>query len=141
MRKYMKLIFVILFIPIILFNRNKDAVSEIDNKVLAQNPLSPDAEPVDDLTEALSQYVSERIGLRNQMILAYTQLNDKLFNEMVHPTYAYGKDGYIFFKPNAVKTYGAFQEAFVNLICEIQKYCGTGTYRLCSYLSHRKLQS
>lgn len=114
---------IILIIPIALFNHKKNAVSEIDNKVLTENPLLPGAEPVEDLTDALENFVSERIGLRDHMILGYTLANDYLFGEMVHPTYTYGKDGYVFFKMGKVKKYDEFEDAFVHMLVEIQKYC------------------
>lgn len=126
--KQVRIIFIVTFfailgVPIVLFNHEKNAVSKIDNKVLTENPFGADAEPVDDLTDALESFVSERIGLRDQMILSYIVANDRLFGEMVHPNYMYGEDGHVFFKAGAVKTYGEFEDAYVNMLCEIQKYC------------------
>lgn len=126
--KQVKIIFIITFfavllIPMILFNHEKNAVSHIDNKVLTENPLGADAKPVDDMADALEAFVSERIGLRDEMIYGYTVANDRLFGEMVHPTYMYGKDGHVFLKAKANKVYGAFEDAFVHMLCEIQKYC------------------
>ena len=115
--------FILLFVPMILFNHEKNAVSEIDNKVLVENPLSPEAESVSDLTDSLEQFVSERIGLRDQLISAYTIANDKLFGEMVHPIYTYGKDGYVFFQLSAPKEYSAFEDAYVDMVVEMQRYC------------------
>ena len=84
----------ILLLPVFTFNTKENAISEIDNRALAQNPLAVDSG--EDFTIAVENYVNDRIGFRNEMILDYTILNDKLFGEMVHPSYAYGKDGYVF---------------------------------------------
>ena len=128
MKKRINIIFIVCFcvlliIPGALFNHEKNAVSEIDNKVLMENPLTSETESVDDLADALDQYVSERIGLRDQMISFYTLANDKLFGEMVHPIYNYGKDGYIFSELYAVKEYGEYEAAYVYMLTEMQEYC------------------
>lgn len=109
----------ILLIPLVLLNPKKDAVSEIDNKYLAVNPFSAGG----DFTDNCEAFISERIGFRNEEITLYTILNDKLFDEMVHPSYAYGKDGYVFFKFGKNKEYGDFEENFIHMLSEIQKYC------------------
>lgn len=101
---------VVLMIPIFTFNTEKDAISEIDNRVLAENPLT--VENSEDFTTDVENYVNDRIGLRNEMILAYTVLNDKLFGKMVHPSYTYGKDGYVFGAGLGVNIrYNEFHEA------------------------------
>ena len=124
--KAVKIIFVMLFlalviVPVLCMNTEEDAVSEIDNKVLAANPFSSPAGG--DLTGSIETYLSERIGFRDKEILWYTVANDRLFGAMVHPTYAYGKEGHVFFKPGANMVYGDYQEAFVHMLSEIQRYC------------------
>ncbi|MBO4854097.1 MAG: hypothetical protein J5482_02985 [Oscillospiraceae bacterium] len=124
--KAVKAIFIALFlamviVPVLCLNTEENAVSEIDNKVLAANPFSsPDG---GDLTSSIETYLSERIGFRDEEILWYTVANDKLFGAMVHPTYAYGKEGYVFFKPGTNVAYGDYQEAFVHMLSQIQQYC------------------
>lgn len=127
MKRIAEIVFIIAFVTIIVlplafFNHEENAVSEIDNKVLTENPLRS-TQSVEDLTDSIEQYVSERIGFRDDMIIGYTVGNDVLFGEMVHPTYMYGKDGYIFFKASAPRIYGEYDDAFVNMVREIQKYC------------------
>lgn len=124
-KAYIFIFALVLFVPIVLFNSQKGAVSEIDNKVLMENPFAYAYKHKDfkGLRTKLESYISERIGLRSEMILAYTIANDKLFGEMVHPTYMYGKDGYVFFKADKTKKYGEFEDAFVNMLCRIQNYC------------------
>lgn len=115
----------IILIPILTFNTQEDAVSVIDNRKLAQNPFSRDAltEGNTDLTSGIESYVSDRIGLRDKMILAYTLLNDKLFGKMIHPTYSYGKDGYVFGAGVEHITYDEYHEAFADMVKELQLYC------------------
>ena len=57
------------------------------------------------------------------MILGYTLLNDKVFGKMVHPTYTYGQDGYIFFNIPRNQEYGEYHEAFADMVKKIQDYC------------------
>ncbi len=110
----------ILIIPMLFFNFEKNAVSEIDNRILAENPFEAEG----DLTENIEQYVNDRIGLRNEMILAYTVLNDKLFSKMEHPSYTYGKDGYIFGAGLTTDNpFTDFHVAFANMVKQIQTYC------------------
>lgn len=123
--KCIKIIFTVLFaiillVPIAAFNFDEDAVSAIDNRQLAQNPLEVDG----DLTQNIQDYVNDRIGLRDEMILAYTLLNDRLFDKMVHPSYVYGKEGYVFGAGLDVETqYTEFHEAFADMVKKIQDYC------------------
>ena len=119
-----------LIIPVINFNSQKVAMSEIDNRELAISPwqLWKEAKENEDeesfvLDDGVENYVSDRIGFRNQMISAYTVMNDTIFNEMVHPTYTYGEDGYVFFNMGENIEYSSFHDSFVNMITEIQKYC------------------
>lgn len=113
---------IILLVPIFTFNMKKDAISEIDNRVLAENPLT--VESSEDFTTNMENYVNDRIGLRNEMILAYTVLNDKLFGKMVHPSYTYGQDGYVFGAGlEANVRYNEFHEVFADMVKMIQDYC------------------
>lgn len=58
---------VLLFIPILKFNWKENVVSEIDNRTLTNNPLGPNYQPEnddDDLTDALDNYLQDRIGFQ-----------------------------------------------------------------------------
>lgn len=101
----------------------KDAVSAIDNRMLAAFPLDAVASG-SDLTTAVENFVNDRIGLRDKMILGYTLFNDRVFGKMVHPSYVYGKDGYVFGAGLSVdEQYGKFHEAFADMVKQIQDYC------------------
>ncbi len=111
----------VLIIPIVTFNTRPDVVSEIDNRKLSENPFASSSE--DDLTKKIESYVNDRIGLRDQMILGYTVLNDFLFGKMVHPSYTYGKDGYVFGEGFKNITYGEYHEVFADAVKKMQDYC------------------
>lgn len=114
-----------LLIPIIFFNWKENVVSEIDNRQLTNNPFGPNyvSSENSDMTNAIESYVQDRMGFRDNMIKAYTQLNDKLFHEMVHPSYTYGKDDYVFFKIDRSPEFTEYHVAFANMIEQIQQYC------------------
>ncbi|WP_302807189.1 alginate O-acetyltransferase AlgX-related protein [Cloacibacillus porcorum] len=117
------IIFILIIVtPLFMFNWEDGAVSKIDNRVLAEIPFMPNV-PKGDLTESIEKCVEDRIGLRDKMILYYTILNDKLFGKMVHPSYSYGKEGYVFFKMGPNMRYGEFHETFADMVKKIQDYC------------------
>ncbi len=118
--KYFKLIiialmFTIILIPIIFINLNPDQISEIDNKKL------PEAKSIKNI-KTFNEYISKRIGFRNKFINAYTEANDKLLNKMIHPTYSYGKDGYIFYKTDIEKHDDTYLNTFAKMIKDLQTY-------------------
>ncbi len=113
---------IVVFIPIIFFNFEPNSVSAIDNRVLTENPFSEDVEG--DLTNNIESYINDRIGFRDEMILGYTVLNDSIFNKMVHPSYKYGKDGYVF--GAGITANGIFSDyhvAFAEMVAQLQRYC------------------
>lgn len=113
---------IVLLIPIFTFNTEENSISEIDNRTLAENPLTIEAS--EDFTTDVENYVNDRIGFRNEMILTYTVLNDKLFGKMVHPAYTYGKNGYVFGAGLDVNIrYNEFHEVFADMVKEVQDYC------------------
>lgn len=122
--KKANIFFIVLFavciaVPLVLFNFEKDAVSKADNKMLAELDFSNGID-IDNITD----YINERIGLRNEALNVYQLVNDKLFKEMVHPSYTYGKDGYVFFKDFGVNNVGEeFIREFCEYISRIQTYC------------------
>lgn len=117
------LFFIILIIPIIKFNWNENAVSTIDNRELAHNPLEKEFTTDIEFTASVDQYIGDRIGYRDKMIKAYTVINDKLFCEMVHPLYEYGKDKYVFNKVERSPELSEYHVAFADMVQNIQEYC------------------
>ena len=92
-------------------NTNPEAVSEIDNRRLVK--WKGDIDP----------YFQDRLGFRDKMINWYTVYNDRVFNEMVHPSYEYGKDGYVFFKFKKEDYDEEFIDFFCRYIRQVQDYC------------------
>lgn len=117
------LFLLVLLIPVFMFNFEEDAISEIDNRQLQANPFLPEELSQGDLTENIENYINDRIGLRDEMILGYTVLNDRVFGKMVHPSYSYGKEGYIFGGGLESIEYGEYHKVFAEMIKEIQDYC------------------
>ena len=116
--------FAIIAVPIALFNFKRGAVSEIDNRPLAGNPFSSSANSSKRWTVRTEEFVNDRIGLRDEMILGYTVLNDLAFNKMVHPSYSYGKDGYVFGAGIYTQNdFGDFHIQFADMIKQMQDYC------------------
>lgn len=115
--------FAVIAIPLVTFNWEENVVSEIDNSELTNNPFGDNYEGTGGITDALEDYVQDRIGFRDEMILAYTVLHDKMFGEMVHPLYMYGKDDYVFMKTEQNTRYNEYHESFVEMLGKIQDYC------------------
>lgn len=120
-----KIVFITIFVivilaPVIFFNFTPNTISEIDNRMLAENPFLQEG----DLTQNIENYVNDRIGFRDEMILAYTVLNDFLFDKMEHPSYTYGEEGYVFGAGLTIyEEYNQYHITFVDMIEKIQKYC------------------
>ena len=121
LRRFFIIVFaVLILLPVLFFNLERNAVSLIDNRHLAGNPFKSSG----DLTNNIDNFVNDRIGFRDKLISTYTILNDRLFGKMVHPSYSYGKDGFVF--GAGVSTYnnfGEFHVVFANMIKSIQDYC------------------
>lgn len=120
--KKLQIVFLILLclmvlVPVFTMNTEENAVSAIDNRELTE--LTAEA---DDYTDMLDDYVKDRIGFRENMITAFTESNDRAFGEMIHPTYAYGKDGYVFFNFTEENVDTAFIEAFCAYLRQAQDY-------------------
>lgn len=118
--------FLFLLFPVITLNWKENVVSKIDNRILTNNPFGPNYKSengASDLTEGIESYVEDRIGFKDAIIYRYTVLNDSLFHEMVHPTYMYGKDGYIFAKVGMNIFLEEYHLVFADMVKQIQGYC------------------
>lgn len=115
----------IVFVPLLLLNTKPKVNSEIDNRMLAENPFSDEVRKREgaDLTVDIENYLKDRIGFRDEIILMNTVLNDSIFNKMEHPTYAYGKDGYVFFNYSQPVVFGDFHLTFADMVKNVQDYC------------------
>ncbi len=119
MKKYKIFIIIIFFImlilPTIFVNLKENQVSEIDNTKLL------DLSDVDSVS-TFEKYLEKRIGLRSKVINLYNIVNDKLFHEMKHPSYEYGKDDYVFFKMKNEYDDYSYLDTYANFIKNMQDY-------------------
>ncbi len=109
---------ILVSLPILCFNWEKDSISPIDNRKLTEFSLESG-----DKTSMIESFVKDRIGFRSGSIDLYTELNDTLFGEMVHPTYMYGTNGYVFFKIGAALADKEFIDTFCSYLQKVQQYC------------------
>lgn len=117
-----KIIYIICFllimiIPLAFINTASGVRSELDNRYLAEFPSEGD-----DFVPGFETYIKDRIGFRNEMIHAYDLINDRLFNELTHPTYTYGKNGYVFFNMHNNIKYSSFHKTFAEMLLKLQQY-------------------
>ena len=110
---------VLTIIPFLMMNRQEDIASTIDNRKLAEAPEFG----TENFTTDYEVYLQDRIGFRNQMVNIYALFNDKAFNELTHPTYTYGQDGYVFFKMHPNNPYGDYPKQFADMVKKLQIYC------------------
>lgn len=93
----------------------------IDNRNLQELPKGIETR---EKKAELESYLNDRIGFRSTMINSNMIINNTLFHEMVHPTYTYGKDDYVFmaFTDNTEADI-AYLEVYTDMIKTIQNYC------------------
>lgn len=110
----------IIVLPIFSMNLKPNQVSSIDNRKLIDYS---EIFSQDNITENVESYIEDRIGFRTEMVNVYTKGMDLLFDEMIHPSYQYGKDGYIFSKLSENPLDKEFQEVYSDFILNFQNYC------------------
>lgn len=115
------LIAAILIIPLLFMNITPGAVSEIDNKFLPDFPSFD--EGWGGFFPKFNDYLSDRLGFRSALITAQTIINDRIFYVMEHPSYQYGKEGYVFSKLGRYAEDYDFLDAFTDHLLHIQTYC------------------
>ena len=110
---------ILLLIPLFFFNWKKDYISEIDNRKLSEFPSL--AQINSDTFKNISNFFKDRLGFREDMITLYTNVHKNLLNTLVHPSYIYGKDNYVFFDLYQ-KSFTDYTEHFVQSLNEVAKY-------------------
>ena len=114
----------IILLPIININLKKNQVSEIDNRMLMEfEDIYKDEEDTNTILNNFNNYIDDRIGFRENMVNFYTLAMDKLYDDMVHPNYQYGKDGFVYLKLPENEVNLRFQEVFSSFIKDFQEYC------------------
>lgn len=114
----------IILLPIININLKKNQVSEIDNRMLMEfEDIYIDEDNTKTIFNNFNNYIDDRIGFRENMVDIYTSAMDKLYDDLVHPTYQYGKDGFVYLKLPENEVNLRFQEVFSSFIKDFQEYC------------------
>lgn len=111
---FLLLFSVLLALPVLTMNTEKDVASEITNAKLAEWP-EEDAEPWQ-----IDAYLEDRIGFYEPAIHGYMVLNDRLFSKMVHPNYSYGKDGVLFMNFEEERVDHEFIQLFARYLRHVQ---------------------
>lgn len=109
---------VALILPLLTFNFQKDYASPIDNRMLTEWDLH-----TGDITGMVDSYLDDRIGFRTEAIDTYTELNDAVFGMMIHPSYTYGQDGYVFGHMSYENPEPTFYDLFCAYLKKVQDYC------------------
>ena len=120
----MALFVLMILLPLLTFQTEAEVVSDIDNRKLADNPwVHWQQGERKDIRKRIQNYINDRIGFRSDMIMAYTRLNDICFGEMVHPSYRYGKNGYVFSRGMLSTEYNSYHEVFADMVKSLADYC------------------
>ena len=112
---FLVVIFILIIVPIICFNHDKDVASNIDNRMLT--------ELTDFKLETVNNYVNDRIGFREEAINIYNAINEKIFNVSTNPQLMIGKDNNIYPIVNSIPEFNDYHECFLNTIKNMQDYC------------------
>lgn len=90
---------IIIVLPLILINRDKDAVSFLENKKLAEKPslLLADSSVNINYIKELQSYINDNIGLKQQAIVINIAYKYKFFGKVDVPCYTKGKDEHVFY--------------------------------------------
>ncbi|MDO4813709.1 MAG: hypothetical protein Q3988_01315 [Gemella sp.] len=123
--KKLKIIFIsifslLIFLPLIFFNFKSNVVSEIDNRKLKEFPNLSNFSA--DTFKDIYSYFDDRYGGRELAVNSYVEMNDKVFGELVHPVYTYGKDGHVFFFLADEKKYTDYHKDFLESISRMRDY-------------------
>ena len=115
---FLTVLIIMLAVPVIEFNFKENCASPIDNRMLTEWDLH-----TENTTAMIDDYVNDRIGMRTEAIDEYTLLNDKVFGMMIHPTYTYGKNDYVFFQMSIEEPEETFFDLFCAYLRRVQDYC------------------
>lgn len=81
----------ILVLPALKTNVKRNQISTMDNRQLSEFPELK----MGGFRSSLENYLSDRIGFREELITFYQVFCDKAFHVLEHPLYVYGKEGHI----------------------------------------------
>ncbi len=127
-RGFVVLFLLILLLPVLWLRTQPKLISELDNTYYPERPQLSSYSHFADYCAAWHEYIDKRLGFREQLINGYQVLHDRLWHELVHPIYTYGRDGEVFgkesrFSFNKDMEYDSFHEDFVQAVYKMKQYC------------------
>ena len=100
-------------------NTEEGAVSDVDGSVLPSRPTFFS----DRFPEDMELWLRSRLGLNIEAKIAYDDVNNYAFEELISPTYQYGKDNFTFFKIHNNEEYSDYHIQFAKMVADMQNYC------------------
>lgn len=107
--------FIMIFLPLICFNRQSGRISVIENKVLAARPnlIQENGKVNPDYISEYEDYFNDNIGLKEEALTANIIFKYKLFGVLDIPNWMLGKDDNLFYTTGGE---------------DIRTYCGYNVY-------------
>ena len=116
------LLAVCIAVPVALLNTEPRSFSEPDNRYCVEWPEGEDL-TFTEWAAGVDAYVSDRIGLRKQMMSLYMKGNDEAFGILDHPDFDYGTNGYLFHSFDFYVADDEYVTLYANYIVQMQQYC------------------
>ncbi|MBQ6440314.1 MAG: hypothetical protein IJJ06_09370 [Mogibacterium sp.] len=91
----------------------------MDGRTLTEKPLIVN----EGYPTGMETYLRDRLGMADQIKVAYASLNDALADELINTAYQNGKEGWTFFKIHNNLEYSDYHKAFADYVLNMQKYC------------------
>lgn len=113
------LVLLMLLLPLLMTKTGAEAVSDVDGRRLANRPVLADS----GYTEGMESYLEDRLGLGDQIRIAFASINDVLADELIDTTYQNGKKGWTFLKIHNNIEYSEYNKVFAEHVFNMQKYC------------------
>lgn len=118
-KAFILLFLILIIIPPILTNHKKDEHSKLDNKALFE--ISSFKEIFENPI-ILEDYLSDRIGFRDNLIALNTNVLTQSINILNHPLYDYGKNDEVFYKFSKPDDLSDYIDEFSNFVEKLQNY-------------------
>lgn len=127
--------FIVILIPTVFMNFKRNQVSYIDNRRLLE---IEDVFGEGNIFYNLKNYIDDRIGFRTEVVDIYSKVMDKVFNEITHPKYEYGKEDFIMSKTEENEFDPEFIEIYADFIKNFQDYCNERNIKFLYAVEPRK---
>ncbi|NMB13932.1 MAG: hypothetical protein GX985_01575 [Gallicola sp.] len=129
MRKkiFIGILLIIILIPIVNLNTEENQVSTIDNRTLTDlfpEDTTSQKQNLDFhlMSMQFEDYLSDRIGFREEMLGIYGNGYNSIFGVLKHPSYEYGKEKEVFYSYAAEPADKEFVDNFNNFMGTVQRY-------------------